>query len=99
MGDIYAETEALIDALGDLNAHGSALAAAALTLAGDADDPPMTATGQQASRSPIVNAWRATVAELVERGRLRASNDDEGEAGDWRSAATGAGATPIRNTA
>jgi hypothetical protein len=97
VGEIAKRTDELIAALGDLNEHGKALAAAAMALAADADNPPTTEKGGTAPRSPIVNAWRATTAELVEKGRVRDEGEDDLD--DWASAAAGAGATPIRHTA
>lgn len=95
MGDIVDKTQALIDSLGDLSPLGEQLAATALALASEADNPAADQWGQPKSISSTTNALRATTAELVERGRLSDDQDED----DWQSAAAGAGATPIRNTA
>ena len=98
MSDVLGRVEDLIGSLGELNPVGDVLAEAARAAALEIDDPPTNSKGQRASVSAPLNALRATIEELVAKGRVDV--DDDGDAGDdWADIAAIAGATPIRDAA
>ncbi|WP_157577291.1 hypothetical protein [Phycicoccus jejuensis] len=78
MTSVHAKTSDWIDSLGELDPYAEVLAAAALELASNIDDPPRTQSGT-ASIAPFVNALRVTMEKL----REATSAEDGDEEGGW----------------
>lgn len=85
----YAEVDELIDNLGELDAHCLVLAAAARALAGEISGE--VGVVRQTSAAGAVRELRATLAELMERCRTGADDDE-----DWDNPA-GSGDAAVRD--
>lgn len=83
------EVDELLGGLGELDAHCLVLAAAARALAGEISGE--IGVVRQSSAAGAVRELRATLAELMERCRVGADDDE-----DWDSPA-GSGPSPLRN--
>lgn len=79
MASALAATRDWIDSLGPLDPYAEVLAASALALAANVDDPPPTESGYM-SIAPFANSLRATISQLREVAGAR--GDDEGGWGE-----------------
>jgi hypothetical protein len=96
---VRTEVDAMIAELGDLPAHGRALAEAAQLLADDVDDPPSMVTGPRAITG-YVAGLRATLAELAEvaAGKTERKVTVVDELAGKRQARIAGAADPVRAT-
>ncbi|GGL27598.1 hypothetical protein GCM10012283_07250 [Phycicoccus endophyticus] len=76
MASVLERTSDWIASLGELDPYAAVLAAAALELAANVDDPPVTQSGT-ASIAPYVNSLRTTMEKLREATGAE-DGDDEG---------------------
>ena len=77
VSSVHSATSDWIDSLGELDPYAKVLAATALELAANVDDPPTTQSGA-ASIAPYANALRSTIEKLRE---VAGADEDNGEGG------------------
>lgn len=78
MGRVLTATRNYVASLGALDAYATVLAEAAIELAANVDEPPVSRSGAAESVAPFVNSLRATLASLKEAASADKGEDDGG---------------------